>query len=92
MDTIVGYVTYVFDDGTVKIHITHQCPENKKQYFPEENLKIAGLEGTSVAKNNFGVKISLIYKLLCKKISVKILRRSRSELLGKVEVLPEFVV
>ena len=24
MDTVVGYVTYIFDHNTVKIHITHQ--------------------------------------------------------------------
>ena len=91
MDTIVGYVTYVFDDSTVKIHITNQCPENENHYFTEEKLKISSLDGIRETENGFGVKISLIYKLLCKKISVKVLRRGQAGLIGKVEVLPEYV-
>ncbi len=91
MDTIVGYVTYVFDDSTVKIHITHQYPENKNLYLPEEKLKITGLDGFRDTEKAIGVKISLIYELLCKKISVKVLRRDQLGLLGKIKILPEFI-
>ncbi len=89
MDTVVGYVTYIFDDNTVKIHITHQDSGNKKIYSSEEKLRIADWETLEEYKGVIDVKISLIYYLLCKKVSVKVLNKDTVGLLGKVEILPD---
>lgn len=89
MDTVVGYVTYIFDHNTVKIHITHQDSGNKKVYSLEEKLRIADWGTLEKYKGVIDVKISLIYNLLCKKVSVKVLNRDTVGLLGKVQILPD---
>ena len=37
VDTIFGYVTYIYDDNTVKIHVTEQEISNKHHFIDEFN-------------------------------------------------------
>ena len=86
---MIGYVTFVFDDQTVKIQITQQDRRNRYRYNIEEKVKIADNNGTrqdavlrSIASH------SLIEALLYKKIRVEVFERDSLEsLVGKINVL-----
>lgn len=73
MDTIFGYVTYIFDDNTVKVHVTEQKFSNSRRYALEENIKITDWEILEAYKGVYDVRISLIYNLLHRKVRVEVL-------------------
>lgn len=90
MDTLVGYVSFVFDAETIKLNITQRDRRNKFVYEDEEKVKLShnstsepeSMELRSIADHK------LIDKLLYKKILVKVEKRDPFEtLVGKVSVL-----
>ena len=90
MDTLVGYVTYIFDDHTVKVHIVDQAISNQRSYAPEERLRVQGWEALAI-ENEQDLKAVLMHHLLYKKIRVKVDRMDTVlGLEGEVEVLPEY--
>lgn len=88
MDTLVGYVSYVFDAETVKLIITQQDNQNEFTYDSEEKVKLSdylACEGSSKWRSIADIK--LVDDLLFKKIEVKIEKRDPYELTGKISEL-----
>jgi len=90
MDTIFGYVTYIFDDNTVKVNVTDQKISNTREYQTEENIKIKEWNPLQSYKDVLDVRISLIYNLLHRKVRVEILDWNNVEgINGKMTILPD---
>lgn len=90
MDTIFGYVTYIFDDHTVKVHVTDQKISNTHVYGEEENVRINQWKLLESYKGDYDVRISLIYNLLHRKVRVEVLGTNNEfSLNGKMTILPE---
>ena len=90
MDTLVGYVTYIFDDHTVKVHIIDQAISNQHSYAPEEKVRVLEWKSLERYADTYDLRAALIDHLLYKKIRVKVDRMdSVLGLEGQVEILPE---
>ena len=59
MDTIFGYVTYIYDDNTVKVYITDSKISNGHQYSTEEKIKITDWGILEKNKGVYDIRIEL---------------------------------
>jgi len=92
VDTIFGYVTYIYDDNTVKIHVTEQEISNKQAYDSEEKVRIKAWDNLAAYKGVYDIRISLIYNLLHRKVRVDIDDIDRMEgIYGQVTILSGLV-
>ncbi len=90
MDTIFGYVTYIFDDDTVKVNVTDQKISNTREYQLEENVRIEDWSRRKVFKGVYDLRISLIYNLLHRKVRVEVLDWDFDEgINGKMTILTD---
>lgn len=90
MDTIFGYVTYIYDDNTVKVHVTDQVLSNAQSYGSEEKVRIKAWDNLAPYKGVFDIRISLIYNLLHRKVRVDIDQNKGLEgVYGQVTILSD---
>ena len=88
MDTLVGYVSFVFDSETIKLKITQQDKDNQFKYDNEEKVKLSNILTDAMSSNWRSIAdIQLIDKLLYKKVEVKIEKRDSLELVGSASLL-----
>ena len=88
MDTLVGYVSFVFDSETIKLKITQQNKHNQSKYDSEEKVKLSNILTDAMLSNWRSIAdIQLIDKLLYKKIEVKVEKRDSLELVGTASLL-----
>ena len=88
MDTLVGYVSYVFDSETIKLRVTQQDHRNEFVYESEEKVKLSNhisLQNSATWRSIADIK--LIEDLLFKKIELKVEERNTYELIGQVSIL-----
>jgi hypothetical protein len=88
MDTLVGYVSYVFDAETIKLRVTSQDHGNEFVYDSEEKVRLINYNSyeTSSAWRSIA-DIRLIEELLYKKIELKVEKRNSYELIGQISIL-----
>jgi hypothetical protein len=92
VDTIFGYVTYIYDDNTVKVHVTDKELSNRQDYGVEEKVRIKAWDNLVSYKGVYDIRISLIYNLLHRKVRVDIAENDRMEgIYGDVTILSEGV-
>lgn len=90
MDTIFGYVTYIYDDNTVRVHITDQNSISGYQYSVEEKITIEDWKSLQNYKGVYDIRISLIYNLLHRKVQVDVIGLNKIDgLNGKMTILSE---
>jgi len=88
MDTLVGYVSFVFDAETIKLEIVQQNLQNKFVYDSEEKVKLSNaLQNSYSSPWRSIADYGLIDQLLYKKIEVKVEKRDRFEIVGSANVL-----
>lgn len=93
MDTLVGYVSYVFDSETISLKIVQQDQHNKFVYESEEKVKLS-----NAARDRYSspwrsiADYSLIDQLLYKKIEVKVEKRDPFEIVGSANVIEASVI
>ena len=89
MDTLIGYVSYVFDENTIKLKVTQQDHKNEFVYETEETVKLFNKdpEEDEMALRNIADQ-SLIEELLFKKIHVQVMARDIFQsIIGKVNII-----
>jgi len=88
MDTLVGYVSFVFDAETIKLKVVQQDRENKFVYDSEEKVKLSNAIQDRLSSPWRSIAdYSLIDQLLYKKIEVKVEKRDPFEIIGSANVL-----
>ncbi len=90
MDTIFGYVTYIYDDNTVKVYITDSKITNGHQYAKEEKVKLLDWRITDKSKGTYDLRINLIYNLLHRKVRVDVMGLNTLDgINGRVTILSD---
>jgi hypothetical protein len=88
MDTLVGYVSFVFDAETISLKIIQQDNKNKFEYESEEKVKLSNaLQNTYSSPWRSIADYGLIDQLLYKKIEVKVEKKDPFEITGRANVL-----
>ena len=88
MDTLVGYVSFVFDSETIKLKITQQDQDNKFVYNSEEKVKLSNASATDHLSSWRSIAdYNLIDKLLYKKIKLKVEKRDPMEITGQASIV-----
>lgn len=88
MDTLIGYVSFIFDAETIKLKIIQQGHRNKHQYDNEELIRLSDVSSKgSVSPLRSIADHTLVDSLLYKKIEVKVVKKDPFEITGKVNVL-----
>jgi hypothetical protein len=90
MDTIFGYVTYIYDDDTVMVHITDQKSISGYKYSDDEKITISDWKSLNNYKGVYDIRISLIYNLLHRKVQVDVIGLNKiNGLNGKMTILSD---
>lgn len=93
MDTLVGYVSYVFDAETISLKIVQQDRHNKFVYDSEEKVKLSNaVQNKYTSPWRSIADYGLIDQLLYKKIEVKVEKRDSFEIIGSANVLDASVI
>jgi len=89
MDTLVGYVSYVFDENTIKLKVTQQDHKNEFVYESEETVKLFDIDpGDNKMALRSIANHRLIEELLFKKIHVEVMARDVFQsIIGKINIL-----
>jgi len=89
MDTLVGYVSYIFDENTIKLKVTQQDQKNEFIYENEETVKLIDIDpGDNELVLRSIANRKLIEELLYKKIQVEVMDRDVFQsIIGKVNIL-----
>ena len=88
MDTLIGYVSFIFDAETIKLKIIQQGQRNKYQYDSEELIRLSDVSSKGPVSTLRSIADqSLIDSLLYKKIKVEVVKRDPFEITGIVNVL-----
>jgi hypothetical protein len=88
MDTLVGYVSFVFDSETIKLRITQQDQRNQFIYDNEEKVRLSNLMIPMSTPNWRSIaNHQLIDELLYKKVKVVVEKKDPFEIIGKANVL-----
>lgn len=88
MDTLVGYVSFVFDAETIKLKVVQQDRENKFVYDSEEKVKLSNAIQDRLSSPWRSIAdYGLIDQLLYKKIEVKVEKKDPFEIIGSANVL-----
>ena len=90
MDTIFGYVTYIYDDHTVMVHLTDQKSISGYKYSVDEKITISDWKSLKNFKGVYDIRIALIYNLLHRKVQVDVIGLNKIDgLNGKMTILSD---
>jgi hypothetical protein len=93
MDTLVGYVSFVFDAETISLKIVNQDRHNKFVYDSEEKVRLSNAVQDKYSSPWRSIAdYGLIDQLLYKKIEVKVEKRDSFEIVGSANVIESSIV